>query len=154
MPAETYINTHARSARCLWFPRGSKSRRPRGFIYKVFILQPIKSFLSLATKLRAFLSLASKVPSNGYSSNSQRVSSLSSYLPTVYLATIQLSTGSATLASVSNTNSERLRMRPKCPALLHVNFLVRALCLATTSTSAFSNGNYLWLPLKLQANSM
>ena len=59
----------------------------------------VKSFLSLATKLHAFLSLASKVPSNGYSSNSQRVRSLSSYLWTVYLATIQLSTGSATLAS-------------------------------------------------------
>ena len=37
---------------------------PEGSSYKVFILWPIKSFLSLATKLRVFLSLASKAPSN------------------------------------------------------------------------------------------
>ena len=37
----------------------------------------------------------------------------------LYLVTIQPSIGSVTLASDSNSNSEHLRMRPKCPALLH-----------------------------------
>ena len=65
----------------------------------------------------------------------------------LYLATIQLSTGSAMLASDLNSNSERLRMRLKCPTRLHCE--LPSECLVFSTTSAFSNGNYLWLPLKL-----
>ena len=67
----------------------------------------------------AFLLSGTNLPSNGCSSNSEWVSSLSSCLLIIYLAKIQLSAGSAMLTSDWNSNSEHLRMRPKCPAPWH-----------------------------------
>ena len=70
----------------------------------------------------ANLSLATKLPGNGYCSNSD----LLSCLLTIHLAMIQLSTCLAMLTSDwdsnLNSNSERLRMRPKCPTPFHREF--------------------------------
>ena len=94
----------------------------------------VKGVSTIANQIVSFLSskLATKLPSKGYSLNSQRVSSLSSCLLTIYFAMIQLSTGSNTLTSDSNLNSEPSEWDWNVPPYYIVDFLVSTLCLTVT----------------------
>ena len=57
---------------CLWFSWESNPLGYEGFIVKGIYTIANQIVAFSATKLRAVLSLATKLPSNGYSSNSQQ----------------------------------------------------------------------------------